>query len=300
MKQLISSVLLISVLTTHALISFAGIPGDMGKTKTINVDDAKLVYRIHGDKGGTPLVLLAPLGASLDDWDPALIEGLAKYSTVVVFDNKGVGASTGKTPNTIAAMAQDAISFIKTLGYSKVNLLGYSMGGFIAQQIVETEPQLVGKLILIGTGPQGAEGLSEVGQKIQSIASLSPEEQFLQANFTSSANSRQSGKEAFARIHSKKEGRDLPLSQESFVAALTAVLGWAQPDPNALQRAKGVSNQVLIIGAQDDLLIAVANPLNLYRSMPHARLLLLPDAGHGALFQYPALVSQEAGYFLKN
>jgi pimeloyl-ACP methyl ester carboxylesterase len=233
------------------------------------------------------------LGSLRNQW-------LVKYSLVVVFDNKGVGGSSGKTPTTIAEMAQDAISFIKTLGYPKVNLLGFSMGGFIAQEIVETEPQWVNKLILVGTGPQGSEGLSEVGNKISSIANLDPEEQFLQSLFTSSAQSRQLGKESFARISSKKEGRDLPLSQEAFVAELTAVLGWAQPDSIAFARAANVSTQTLIVAGKNDLLVPIVNPIRLYHAMPNSRLLLLPDAGHGVMFQYPDLFVQEAGYFLKN
>src|SRR5882757_2322707 len=202
MKQLLFGALLIAA--TH---SFAFTPSPINKT--ITVDDAKLVYRVYGDKGGTPLVLLSALGFSLDDWDPAIINGLTKYSTVVVFDNKGVGSSSGKTPTTIAEMAHDASSFIKALGYTKVNLLGFSMGGFIAQQIVETEPQLVNKLILVGTGPQGSEGLSEIGKKLASAGNLSPEELFLAGFFAPSDHSRQLGKESFARIQAKKEGRDL-------------------------------------------------------------------------------------------
>src|SRR6516225_8215973 len=215
-KFILGALLVVATLSSWAT---AGVTTSTGtgpkhssvKSKTIAIDDANLVYRTYGNKSGTPLVLLSPLGATLDDWDPAIIDGLTKYSTVIVFDNKGVGSSSGKTPTTIAAMAHDATSFIKALGYSKVDLLGFSMGGFIAQEIVETEPQLVNKLILVGTGPQGSEGLSDVGNKISSIANLDPQEQFLQSLFAPSAQSRQSGKEAFARIAAKKEGRDLPL-----------------------------------------------------------------------------------------
>lgn len=281
-------------------LAYAGDGGKGVKTKTVTVDDATLVYRTYGDKGGTPLVLLAPLGSTLDDWDPAVINGLAKYSTVILFDNKGVGSSTGKTPTTIAEMAKDAVSFIRTLGYTKVDVLGFSMGGFVAQQVVETEPQLVNRLILVGTGPQGAEGLASIGQKIQSAGSLSPEELFLASLFAPSAHSRELGKASLARIKAKKEGRDLPLSKESFGAEFTAVLGWAQPDSAGFERAKNVKNPVLIFGGQYDFFIPVVNPVKLYETMPNARLVLLPDAGHASFFQYPELFVQEAGAFLKN
>src|SRR5262249_21349304 len=141
--------------------------------------------------------------------------------------------------------------------------------------------------------------LSDVGKKISSIANLDPQEQFLQSLFAPSATSRQLGKEAFARIAAKKEGRDLPLSQEAFVAELTAVLGWAQPDENGFARAKNVNTKTLIVSGKNDLLVPIANPFRLYQAMPNSRLLLLPDAGHGVMFQYPELFVQEAANFFK-
>jgi len=275
-------------------------PGNDGKnTKTITVDDAKIVYRVLG-KGGTPLVLLAPLGSTIDDWDPAVIDGLARNSTVVLFDNKGVGGSTGTTPGSIGEMAKDAVSFIKALGYSKVNILGFSMGGFVGQEIVETQPQVVNMLILVGTGPQGSEGLSEISQKLQAAANLTPEQQFLGGFFSPSEYSQGLGKASFARIYSNAKDHEQPLSKESFTAEFTAVLGWAQPNPAAFERAKSVSNPVLIVGGQYDFFIPVVNPLKLYQTLPNARLLLLPDAGHASFFQYPELFVQEATNFLKN
>jgi len=307
MKQLLTGALLIAAALTTSFYpspAYAGRKDGSEKTKavtkTIQVDDAKIVYRVYGDKGGTPLVLLSALGFTLDAWDPAVVNGLAKSSTVIIFDNKGVGASTGKTPSSIAEMAQDAISFIKATGYSKVNLLGFSMGGFIAQEIVETEPQLVNKLILVGTGPQGSEGLGEIGKILTAAANLPAEEQYLAGFFSPSERSRQAGKESFARVQSKKEGHDLPLSKESFGAAFTAVLGWAQPDPAKFERAKTVTTPVLIVGGQYDIFIPVVNEVRLYQALPNARLVLLPDAGHASFFQYPELFLQEAGYFLKN
>ena len=300
MKQFFKGALLIAAAIVTGFSSFAGNGHREVKTKTVRVGDANIVYRVHGNKAGTPLVLLAPLGFSLDDWDPAVIDGLAGYSTVIIFDNKGVGSSSGKTPATIAGMAKDAVSFMKTLGYSKVDLLGFSMGGFVAQEIVETEPLLVNKLILVGTGPQGAEGLAEIGQKLQGAANLPPKEVFLAGFFASTASSRKLGEASFARIQAKKEGRDQPLSKESFGAEFTAVLGWAQPDSVGFERAKSVTNPTLIFAGQYDFFLPVSNPVKLYETMPNARLVLLPDAGHASFFQYPELFVRETGYFLKN
>ena len=303
MKHSIFSALVIVCALFMSFNSFAAndsTRNELGKTKTVEVNGAKISYRIYGDKEAMPLVLLSPLGSSMDDWDPAVVKGLSQYSQVVVFDNKGVGSSTGKTPNTIAEMAKDATSFIQTLGYPKVNLLGFSMGGFIAQEIVETQPQYVNKLILVGTGPQGSEGLSEVGSKIQSIANLDPQEQFLQSLFAQTETSRQAGKEAFARIASKKEDRDLPLSQEAFVGELTAVLGWAKPDSIGFARAAQVPTPVLIVAGKNDLLVPIVNPFRLYQAIPNSYLILLPDAGHGVMFQYPELFVEGAKNFLNN
>lgn len=300
MKHLLMGALLIAALSTTTFTTFAGPKNGGEKTKTVVLGDATIAYRVLGGKSETPLVLLSPLGWSMDDWDPLVVDGLAKHSTVIVFDYKGVGGSSGKTPTTIAGMADDAISFIKALGYSQVNLLGFSMGGFVAQQIVETDPQLVNKVILTGTGPQGSQGLAEIGQKVQTAGNLSPEEQYLHFLFAPNANSRALGEASFARVHAKKEGRDPSISQESFVAELTAVIGWAQPDSSGFAKAKTVVNPVLIIGGQDDFFIPVVNMLNLSQAMSNSRLLLLPDAGHAVLNQYPALFLQETTSFLKN
>ncbi len=124
------------------------------------MDGTKYAQRIFGRKEGIPLVLIQHFTGTMDNWDPAVTNGLAKECKVVLFDNRGIGGTNGQTPDTIEAMARDAISFIKTMGFTKVNLLGFSMGGFIAQQITLDEPGLVNKLILAGTGPKGGEGLA--------------------------------------------------------------------------------------------------------------------------------------------
>lgn len=300
MKHLLTGVLLIAALTTTTLSTFATPENNGEKTRTITVDNATIAYRILGGKSGIPLILLSPLGWSMDDWDPAIIDGLAKRTTVVLFDYKGVGSSSGKTRTTISEMANDAISFIKALGYPQVNLLGFSMGGFVAQQIVETDPQLVNKLVLTGTGPQGSEGLAAIGQKVQEAGNLNPEEQYLHFLFAPNEVSRQLGQASFARIHAKKEDRDPAITQESFVAELTAVLGWAQPDPGAFAKARTLTNPVLIIGGQSDFFIPANSMLTLSQAIPNSRLLLLQGAGHATLNQYPVLFLQETVAFLKN
>ncbi len=267
-------------------------------TQFVETDGAKYAYRVLGDKGGIPLVLVSPLAGGLDDWDPAITNGLAQQYKVVIFDNKGVGSSTGKTPSTIAAMARDAVSFIKALGYTKVNLMGFSMGGFVTQQIVLTEPALVNKIILTGTGPKGAEGLSKLPELLAATQGLSKDESFLRFGFTDSETSRNAGKAALARVNKRTVNRDAPLTEEASTAELTAVLAWAQPYPEALNELKAVTQPALIVDGDMDLPVPVINSVNMSKSIAKSQLVVFPDAGHASFMQNPDKFVQYALDFL--
>ncbi|RFM29743.1 alpha/beta fold hydrolase [Deminuibacter soli] len=262
-------------------------------TQFVEAGGVKFAYRVLGKQQGTPLVVLSHLGASMDDWDPALTNGLAQHYKVILFDNKGVGSSTGTTPTTIADMANDAVTFIKALGYTKVNLLGYSMGGFITQQILLTQPSLVNKVILSGTGPKGADGLLNLPNVIGAAAGLSAEDQFLKLGFTDSQASIALGKQVYARVNKRTVNRDTPVSEASTGAGLTAVLAWGQPYPNALTELKAVTQPVLIMSGENDMLVPIANAVNLSKAVQNGRVVIFPDANHAALFQY-------ADEFVKN
>jgi len=267
-------------------------------TQFIDADGAKYAYRVLGDKSGTPLVLVSALGSGMDDWDPAVTNGLAQHYKVILFDNKGVGSSTGSTPATIADMAKDAVSFIKALGYTKVNLMGFSMGGFVSQQIVLTEPGLVNKLILTGTGPKGSEGLSNLPNLLAAGADLSPEERFLSFAFTASEASRKAGEASWDRSQKRTEDRDAALSNETGVAQLTAVLAWAQPYPDALKELSTVTQPTLIVEGEEDIPVPVINSINMSKAIPNAHLVLYPDAGHASFAQYYDKFVHEAISFL--
>ncbi|RFZ90250.1 alpha/beta hydrolase [Mucilaginibacter conchicola] len=270
------------------------------QTKFAQVDNVKFAYRTLGEKPGIPLVLVASLGSSMDDWDPAVTNGLAQQSKVILFDIEGVGSSTGKTADNIADMAKGAVKFIKAMGYEKVNLMGFSMGSFISQQIILTEPGLVNKLILTGTGPKGAVGLSNLPNLLAASAGLSAEESFLKFAFTSSDNSIAAGKAAWARTLKRTVDRDAPLSPEAGGAELKAVLGWAQPAPGALDELKKVSQPVLIAQGEEDIPLPVVNARNLAKSLPNAKLIVYSDAGHASFFQYHEEFVIAANAFLKN
>lgn len=270
----------------------------IAKTQFVEAGGIKYAYRILGNQAGTPLVLLASLGSSMDDWDPAITNGLAQKHKVVLFDNRGVGSSTGQAPATIAGMATDAVAFIKAMGFTKVDLMGFSMGGFITQQILLTEPGLVNKAILTGTGPKGSEGLGNLPAIIASTANLTPEETFLTFGFTKSESSLKAGKASYERVQQRKTDRDQPLSQQAGGAQLTAVLAWAQPYPNALNELKTIQQPVLFVQGKNDVPVPVINAIHASQSIPNANLVVYPDAGHAAFCQYADRFVQEAVDFL--
>ena len=267
-------------------------------TQFVTAGETNFAYRVLGDDAGIPLVMISALGNSMDDWDPAVTNGLAQQNKVIIFDNQGVGSSGGKTPDNIADMAKGVVTFIKALGYSKVNLLGFSMGGFISQQVVLTEPGLVNKVILTGTGPKGAEGLSNLPNLIASFGGLSQEEFLLKFAFTSSVASIEAGKLSYERIQRRVVNRDAPISQESATAQVKAVLGWAQPNPDALNELKNITQPVLIAQGDSDLPVPVVNAINMSKNIPDAQLIVYPDAGHAAFFQYADKFVQSTLAFL--
>lgn len=267
-------------------------------TQFVTADGTKYAYRVLGDKSGIPLVMLNSLGFSMDEWDPAITNGLAQQYKVILVDVEGVGKSGGITPNNIPDMAKGIVSFIRALGFSKVNLMGFSMGSFITQQIVLTEPALVNRVILTGTGPKGAEGLSNLPGLLASTAGLSQEDFLLKFAFTSSPESIAAGKLSYERIQKRVVDRDAPISPQSSQAEVIAVLGWAQPYPDAFKELTTITQPVLIAQGDNDAAVPVINAINMSKNISNATLIVYPDAGHAAVFQYPDKFVQSALEFL--
>lgn len=267
-------------------------------TKFMRVKGVDFAYRTWDKAGGIPLVLLPGTGGSMDDWDPAVTDGLAKQYQLIIFDNKGVAASTGTTPNTVQAMAEDAIDFIKAMNLEKVNIMGFSMGGFVAQRIVLTNPALINKIILADSGPKGAIGLANLPNIIAGTAGLSPEESYLKFGFTDSQASIAAGRASYARVHLRTVDRDLALSDATSTAQFTAVLAWAQPNAGALDEIKTIKKPVLIVHGDKDLPIAVANAHHMKNNLENSILLEFPDSGHAAFYQNHAVFLAKALAFL--
>jgi pimeloyl-ACP methyl ester carboxylesterase len=267
-------------------------------TNSVGVNGTTFVYREIGKAGGTPVVLLHHLTAVLDDWDPRVVDGLATKRHVIAFDNRGVGGSGGATPKTVEEMARDAVAFIAALGFNEIDLLGFSLGGFVAQVIAQQQPKLVRKIILAGTGPAGGEGIANVGAVLQeaigkaTAANKNPK-QFL--FFTQGSNGQAAADEFLRRLKERGEDRDTPVSNETVQAQLAAIQAWGQGDA----KLGTVQHPVLVVNGDHDVMVPSFNSFELARKLPNAQLSIFPDAGHGGIFQYHAAFVQQALAFLQ-
>ncbi|UFZ06075.1 alpha/beta hydrolase [Bradyrhizobium ontarionense] len=256
------------------------------------------VYREAGKKGGTSVVFLHHLTAVLDDWDPRVVDGLAAARHVIAFDNRGVGGSGGSTPKTVEAMAQDAVAFIRALDLGKVDLLGFSLGGFVAQVIAQQHPGLVRKIILAGTGPAGGEGIANIGAVLQdafakAAASNKHPKQFL--FFTQTGNGQAAAEDFLQRLKERTKDLDAPVSNDTIQAQIAAIQAWGQDDAAALGT---VQHPVLVANGDHDVMVPSVNSFELVRRLPNAQLSIFPDAGHGGIFQYHADFVEQARAFL--
>jgi len=255
-------------------------------TRTVDVDGISFAYRELGPATGVPVVFLHHLGAVLDNWDPRVVDGIAARRHVITFDNRGVGASGGRTPNTIEAMARDALAFIGALGLEKVDIFGFSMGGMLAQVMLQQEPQLIRKLVLAGTGPAGGAGIDRVttitylDMAHGAITFKDPKTYLF---FTGTANGRAAAKAYLARLRERTNDRDKSISIQSFRAQLKAIHKWGQQAPADLSR---IDHPVLMMNGDHDRMVPTANTVDMAERLPNSELKIYPDAGHGGVFQY--------------
>ncbi|MFI9382067.1 alpha/beta fold hydrolase [Kutzneria sp. NPDC052558] len=257
-------------------------------------------YRRVGPAGGRPLVLLQHFRGNLDNWDPRLIDALATAHDVITFDNTGVGASTGRTPSTIATMADDAITFLESLDLADVDLLGFSIGSFVAQDIALTRPSLVNRLVLASTAPQGAPGMHGWAPDIiKAIGEPQTDaEGFLHGFFTDSEASRAAGMEFLGRIFARTDGRDAETTWQTRNAQYDAVLKWGTPNFSLLQRLAAITSPVLVANGDDDRMILPWYSHLVASLVPNGTVRLYPDSAHGFLFQHAERFAQDVIDFL--
>ena len=265
----------------------------------VNVKGTDFAYRDLGPRGGVPVVLLNHWGAVLDNFDPRIVDGLAGKHRVIATDYRGIGASGGTAPVTIDEMARDTIELIRALGFEKVDLLGFSLGGFVAQDVALKSPHLVRKLILTGTGPAGGTGISEVGAvswplMLKGLLTLRDPKFYL--FFTSTANGRRAARDFLKRLKERKVARDKGPSPRAFLRQLKAIKAWGQQVPQDLSR---IEIPVLIANGESDLMVPTVNSRNMARRIRGADLVLYPDAGHGGIFQHHAAFVPKALTFLQ-
>jgi pimeloyl-ACP methyl ester carboxylesterase len=257
-------------------------------------------YRDTGGAGAAPLVLLQHFRGNLDNWDPALIDALASARRVITFDNAGVGRSTGTTPDTFEQMARDAIAFIAAMGLSQVDLLGFSIGSFVAQQVALVRPAIVRRLVLASGAPQGAAGMHGwAPQVIGAVgAPQTSPDGYLGVFFTQSAASRQAGKEALGRMAARTQDRDQATTWTTREAQYDAVCTWGIPDHALLQRLAAIEMPVFAANGDSDPMILPHYSYLLAGLIPHARVTIYPDAAHGFLFQHHAQFAADVEAFL--
>ncbi|MFF3139225.1 alpha/beta fold hydrolase [Streptomyces mirabilis] len=267
-------------------------------TKTVEVGGTPFAYREVGPATGVPVVFLHHFTAVLDDWDPAVVDGVAAERRVILVDLRGVGGSGGTTPDSVEAMAGDAVAFMEALGLSTVDLLGFSLGGMVAQVIVQQRPDLVRRVILAGTAPAGDGGPAAAGAILQAAldkagAQGKHPKHFL---FFSPTATSQAAADAFlARLDERTQDRDAGVSDETIGAQLTALAKWEQgTSPVGLAN---VDKPVLVVNGDDDSMLPTISSFRLAQLLPDAQLSIYPDSGHGGIFQYHDLfVAQALGF----
>lgn len=255
-------------------------------TRTIDVDGVPFVYRELGPDSGVPVIFLHHLMAVLDDWDPRVIDGIAAQRRVIAFDNRGVGASGGSVPLTIDEMAQDAIAFVRALGFKQVDLLGFSLGGGVAQMLALQAPDLVRRIVLAGTGPRGGGGIDEINRiavlaYLTAALTLSDPRNFL--FFPRTLEGKRAAKDYFSRLKERIEDRDKPISLQARRAQLQAIktAGLSAPDDLSV-----IKQPVFVANGDRDLMVASSLSADMARRLPNAKLTIYPDSGHGGIFQH--------------
>jgi pimeloyl-ACP methyl ester carboxylesterase len=258
-------------------------------TRFVEVNGIRFAYRRFGNPIGTPIVLLQHFMGTLDNYDPAITNALATSREVILTDNAGVGLSTGQAPDTVAGMAHDAGSLIDALGLDEVDLFGFSMGGYVAQQIAVDRPGLVRRLILVGTGPRGGE---DMGQLAADVAPLfgkvydSQDLMWLPIFFSPSEASQAAGRRFLDRIRARTDDRDVPVSQATVAAHLEAAREWGAAAPGSFDYLNAIPHPVLVVNGSNDIVVPTVNSYILQQNLPNAELILFPDSNHGSHFQF--------------
>jgi pimeloyl-ACP methyl ester carboxylesterase len=266
-------------------------------TQYIETKGIRFAYRRFGKSGTVPLVFNQHYTGTLDYWDPAVTDGLAKTREVILFNNAGVASSSGTVPTSFPEMGANAIAFIRALGHSKVDVLGFSIGGMVTQEIALQGGDLVRRLILVGTGPRGADMSASQSHAIFSATYDPPEHLWLAVHFSPSASSRDAGL-AFLKRKWQRKDRDPEMSAEGVANQGEAIGKYIAQGEGVLDYLKSIRQPTLVVQGSNDVIIPTYNSYVLQQGLPNAQLIVYPDSNHGSFYQYPELFVSQATQFL--
>ena len=255
-------------------------------TRSITAGGITYAYRELGPQGGVPVVFFLHLAGNLDNWDPRVIDPIAKEHRVITFDSRGLGGTTGKVPDSIEDMADDAATFIRALGLDRVDVFAFSLGGMVAQALIGKHPDLVRKLILAGTGPRGGKGMAKVARVTYldilraALVRADPKEFLF---FNRNAAGKLAAKAFIQRLQERRKGRDRPVTIQGFRAQLKAIRNWGRAEPADLST---ITQPTLIANGDHDRMVPSVLSEDLHRRIPGSNLVMYPDSGHGGIFQF--------------
>jgi len=266
-------------------------------TRFVEVDNSRFAYRRWGKPGGFPLVFMNYFTGNLDDWDPMVTDGFAADFDVILFNNAGVGSSGGETPGTVSEMTRDALAFCDALGLKEFNVVGFSLGGMIAQQLALDQPNRVKRILLLGTGPRGGEGMTFT--ELSADERADPDQFLLGAFFSPTGASQAAGRAYLKRLAARTRDRDRPVSTRTAEAQLHAIREWgAVPPSDRYATLQKIKHPTLVVHGIKDIVVQPINAFTLAEHLPNAQLIMYPDSSHGAQYQHAELFLKHATLFL--
>ncbi|RKT10321.1 pimeloyl-ACP methyl ester carboxylesterase [Paraburkholderia sp. RAU2J] len=260
------------------------------ETRYADVSGLRYAYRRFGNRnGGLPVICLQHFTGTLDNWDPAIVDALAEDREVILFENAGVGRSSGHVPTTIAQMAQHVMRFVDALSLARIHILGFSLGGFLAQDIAIARPALVERLIISGSAPEGGAGAGMDRPELLAIytdGDMPPNEKLKRLFFPATTDGQAAAEAFVGRLETRSAERDVPAGAEVATAQLQAMIAWANWNGDVREKLGRIAHPVLVTNGDNDIMIPTANSFALAEGLPNATLIVYPNSGHGALFQY--------------